>query len=172
MHSTVLTPGSYWLLTNWPQGVGINKRGKDISFGPARIQMPVKAAPAADWYLWCLWNHRNVDCPSIYILCEGPLVCSMVEAWRLSWDLTPAQVANPRFQTRFTEVFVILTLRPGWYGQFLDHHTITVTLEYDPYTRFLGNCIQNLDLPMLLQFLAKRGVTRESMDSYLLFGKT
>ncbi|SJL18159.1 uncharacterized protein ARMOST_21734 [Armillaria ostoyae] len=169
---SVLSPGTYWLLAHWPSGVGTDKKGNDIPFGPARIQMPLKAAPAADWFSWCLWNHRPVDCPGVFIMRDGPIICSTVEAWRLSRDLTPAQVANPRLRTRFTEIFVMLALRPGWYGQFLDHHTISVASEYDPYTRFPGNWIQNLDLAALSRFLAERGVSRESMNSYLLFGKT
>ncbi len=90
----MLTSGTYWLLANWPQGMGMDKKERDISFGPDRIKMPVKSAPVADWLTWCMWNHQDVDCPSIYILHEGPLVCSTVEAWRLSRDLTPAQVAD------------------------------------------------------------------------------
>ncbi len=169
---SVLNPGTYWLLTSWPSGVGIDKKGNDIPFGPARIQMPVKAAPAADWFAWCLWNHRAVDSPGVFIMRDGPIVCSTVEAWRLSRDLTPSQVANPRLRTRFTEVFVMLALRPGWYGQFLEHHSITIASDYDSYTRFPGSWIQNLDLAALSRFLAERGVSRERMDSYLLFGKT
>ncbi|KAK0462011.1 uncharacterized protein EV420DRAFT_1762161 [Desarmillaria tabescens] len=150
----------------------LTRRGMIYPLALQGSRMPVKAAPASDWFAWCLWNHRAVDCPGVFIMRDGPLVCSTVEAWRLSRDLSPAQVANPRLRTRFTEVFVMLVLRPGWYGQFLDHHSIPVAAEYDPYTRFPGNWIQNLDLAALSRFLAERGVTREVMDSYLLFGKT
>ncbi|KAK0487165.1 hypothetical protein IW261DRAFT_1414910 [Armillaria novae-zelandiae] len=152
MRGSILSEGSHWLVSNWPSGIPMETQ---TLIRPTKIGTPPSGAPIA-------------GCPGVYIIRDGPIICSTVDAWRLSLDVGPyhSQVGQHHLRTCFNDVFIMLALRPGWYGKFLTHHKIAIAKRLDCSVRFPTAWLANLDFTSMSHFLAEHGLPGAILVAY------